>query len=297
MPVDAPFFIANSEGSMVPGKVIVPALASIVGGPYGQIAEGALLGLVVALVSIRIGFLSHSGAFGAFLLACVVWGIGGLEWTAPLFAFFVLSSLLSVPGRRKQAVQEGMHEKSGARDFWQVMANGGLAGAVMVCGLLFPGALWKPAFLGSIAAVCADTWSTEIGMLSPRMPRSILTMRQVPHGSSGGISVLGTVGGLLGAALIAFIGFASHVTHITYGAFVSVVAGGAAGNLADSLAGALFQARYSCAVCGTGTERRMHCGEPAVLAGGYRCMTNDVVNFICSAAGAAISALVFNSIQ
>ena len=73
-----------------------------------------------------------------------------------------------------------------------------------ICWLVNPSQEWLwTAYLGTLAAVTADTWATELGAFSPIPPRLITSGETVPRGSSGGITLLGTLGSLLGAGLIA----------------------------------------------------------------------------------------------
>lgn len=55
------------------------------------------------------------------------------------------------------------------------------------------------------AAVAADTFSSELGILSKSRPRLITspTLRQVPPGTNGGVTMYGLCAGLLGSATIA----------------------------------------------------------------------------------------------
>jgi uncharacterized membrane protein len=71
------------------------------------------------------------------------------------------------------------------------------------------------------------------------------------------------------------------------------LAAGLVGSLADSVAGATAQASYQCDTCHAHAESPgAHCGELVRLVRGYAWITNDVVNGIGTAAGAATGALL-----
>ena len=55
------------------------------------------------------------------------------------------------------------------------------------------------------AAVAADTFSSELGILSTRKPRLITSpsFREVPPGTNGGVTVIGILAGFLGSLTIA----------------------------------------------------------------------------------------------
>lgn len=251
-----------------------------------QFLLGALFGLLVALISYFARFLTRSGALATFALAVVVFGFGAWVWAVPIVTFFVTSSLLSRAGRTKKLRFREMFEKSGARDWAQVLANGGLAGALALLSVFFPLHELYPLYLAAVAAAAADTWSTEIGVLAKGRVISIVSLKPVPAGTSGGISIIGTIGGVLGAMTVAVSGFA------WYGEIwmaLVIGAAGIAGSLVDSLLGATLQARFRCPVCGTETERTEHCGRTIELSGGVRWMRNDMVNAICTIVGACMA--------
>lgn len=58
--------------------------------------------------------------------------------------------------------------------------------------------------IANYAAVAADTFSSELGILSKHQPRLItsLTLRKVPKGTNGGVTLWGLTAGLLGSMII-----------------------------------------------------------------------------------------------
>jgi uncharacterized protein (TIGR00297 family) len=235
--------------------------------------------------------LKPSGAAATFLLATIIFGVGGWQWTVPILTFFVVSSLLSKFGKKKKSAFDLLFEKSDTRDAGQVAANGGVAGILMLCWHVAPSnGLWYPLYLASLAAVTADTWGTEIGVLAHGSPRSILTMKCVETGTSGGLSLAGIIGGAFGALLIALSGSAWFGFDARL--IVFIVLSGIAGSLADSFLGATIQAQYRCGVCGKVTEKKQHCEKETLLVRGVRWMNNDVVNWACAIVGAAVMAVL-----
>jgi len=258
-----------------------------------RLTAGLLLGAVVAVSSLRLRFLAPSGSAAAFVLAAVLFGIGGWPWTVPILVFFISSSLLSKMGKSRKKQFEGIFEKTDTRDIGQVAANGGTAGLLALLSYFFPDPVWYTLHLGAVAAVNADTWATEIGVFSNTRPRSIIGLKPVPHGTSGGVTLLGTAGALLGSALVAVAGGLmappGSVFPVSGTVLGIVVLAGLSGSLCDSVLGASIQAQYRCPVCGKITEKQVHCGGRATeLVSGLRFMNNDWVNWICSVTGAVV---------
>jgi uncharacterized protein (TIGR00297 family) len=211
--------------------------------------------------------------------------LAGLDWMTLLLGFFVSSVLLGRVGRaEKQRRSESIIEKAGARDAAQVLANGAVFGTVALFAAR-GGTAWPLATvgLGALAAAPADTWGTEIGMLSRGAPRSILTAAPLEPGMSGGVSVLGLVATVGGAASIAVLAAA-----LRWPAAVAMAAaaGGVVGALADSVLGASLQQRRRSQRTGRVTERLTDGdGTPTVHAGGLDWLTNDGVNFAATLIG------------
>jgi len=154
-----------------------------------------------------------------------------------------------------------------------------------VCALLalFVDHRYAFAFAGAFAAATADTWGTEIGTLVRGAPRSILTMRPVAPGLSGGITLAGTLAELAGALALG-----ATALLVRPDAFVPVACAGIVGALADSLLGASLQSLRWCPNCKRSTEREPHaCGANTRPIRGLAWFGNDAVNFSATLVGAA----------
>jgi uncharacterized protein (TIGR00297 family) len=263
---------------------------------------GFFLSLGVAGLAYRRRSLSRSGVLGALLTGTLTLGFGGWAWGLALIAFFVSSSLLTRWHRKRKAALEETFSKGGQRDLGQTLANGGLGAALAVLSVLGPHPDWAAAFVGALAAATADTWATEVGVLSPRPPRLITTGRPVAAGTSGGVSRWGTLaaaGGatFLGGVFYLFalaewgIGWRGGARDTPPGWIVIplALAGGLAGSLVDSLLGATLQGIYRCPRCGRETERRWHCGGATAPIRGWPWLTNDGVNFLATLVGAGVA--------
>ncbi|CBF79747.1 hypothetical protein AN7615.2 [Aspergillus nidulans FGSC A4] len=123
----------------------------------------------------------------------------------------------------------------------ECFSNGRHAADLLVVGIV-----------ANYAAVAADTFSSELGILSKSKPRLITspTLRVVPPGTNGGVTGTGILAGLLGAFTIAV---TSAILLPLCGSFKSTVQDriiwilattfwGGLGSILDSVLGGLFQA-------------------------------------------------------
>lgn len=247
-------------------------------------------GALAAILAWRFGALSTSGAVAAALLGGLTYGIGGWPAAVLLIAFFVSSSALTkLFSKQKQGVAKTF-AKGGRRDWAQVLANGGAGLLVLLIaasGFFSPAVAWA-AYAGALATVNADTWATELGVLSPGEPQLITSGRRVPKGTSGGVSLWGSLAALAGAALIAL--FAGWLAAGFFAAafLFTIVIAGLLGSYLDSLLGATVQAIYYCPKCKKETERHPlhYCSTATTHRRGWRWFDNDLVNFISAVFGA-----------
>lgn len=252
----------------------------------------------VSAAAWRAGALTKSGALAATVVGALVFWAGELAWATLLLAFFVSGSALTRWRRRRE--EGGSAANRAGRDASQVLANGGVAAMAAVMRLVAgpDGAaagtwVWDAVVAGSLAAMTADTWATEVGLLSGARPVLLVGWRPVEPGRSGAISAPGTLAGLAGAAALA--GLSRAVLGSTALA-AGALAGGLIGLLADSLLGAALQGRWRCARCGRVVEvprrHRARCTGPLRLEGGRPWLDNDGVNALASLAGAVASLAV-----
>jgi uncharacterized protein (TIGR00297 family) len=250
---------------------------------------GLAASLVVSQAARRRGWLSPSGALGAVLTGALIVGAGGLTWGALLIVFFVLSSLLSRLRRRRAARPAGDTAKGAIRDLGQVLANGGAATLLALTAAAWPAPGVFAAYVGALSAVTADTWASELGMLSRRPPRLLTTGRVVPPGVDGGVTALGLLaslaGGLtIGMAALLLAPLAAGLGEPTLPAdrrgwlpLIGLLAG-LGGSLFDSLLGATVQAAPA------RPANSAESGRPR----GWPWLDNDRVNLLASLAGAAL---------
>jgi uncharacterized protein (TIGR00297 family) len=277
----------------------------------GWLVLGYLAAGLVGYLGYRAGALTLGGAIAACLVGGTIFGFGGLAWGVLLVLFFVSSSALSffkAQDSRKTRAAETF-EKGGRRDAAQVLANGGVAAllallaSIPVSTLVDLAQHTYPYFIfsmyaGALAAATADTWATEIGVLSKTPPRMLLTGRVADAGTSGAVTWLGSLAAIAGAL---FIGIAASVFDMPMsggpfdGRLVAMVLlGGVAGSMFDSLLGATVQASYWCPQCNKATEARVHkCGARAELRRGLAAVNNDAVNFAATLLGAIVAGAIY----
>lgn len=257
-----------------------------------QILTGFFFGIVIAAIAWRAGTLARSGAIAAAISGGLIFGLGGIKWATLLLAFFISSSLLSKSFARRKSTLSEKFSKGSQRDWAQVLANGGLGAGLAILMHFFPNQeeIWF-AYGGAIAAVNADTWATELGVLNPQPPRLITTGAQVERGASGGVSLLGSVAALAGGT---FIGLCAMIWTPAWNILLAAALGGLAGSFFDSILGATIQAIYTCPNCQKETERYpLHsCGTPTKLLRGLPWLNNDLVNLLASIIGAVVAAVM-----
>lgn len=193
---------------------------------------GAAVSAVFALAALAMRLVTVSGAIGGFVIALLLYSYGQWQSFALLVAFFVIGSAATkLMYARKQSM--GLSERrKGARIAEQAVANAGAA--------VFFAFIGQPvAVAASLAAAAADTVATEIGPLLGGRVYLLSTGKLVRPGTSGGVSIPGTIAGAAGAALVT--GIAMAVSALRSGEFLMVLLAAVTGSAADSFLGATLE--------------------------------------------------------
>uniref|UniRef100_UPI00404B98F2 DUF92 domain-containing protein n=1 Tax=Cyanobium sp. TaxID=2164130 RepID=UPI00404B98F2 len=203
------------------------------------------LNAVLISLAQRLPLLTRAGWVHAGILGSLLWGCLGLRGWLAVVIYLALGSLVTRLGfRTKQArgLAEARGGLRGPENVWGSAATGALlAGAAVLAPAAAP--LLLVGFAASFAAKLADTFGSEIGKRWGRHTLLITTLRPVPPGTEGAISLEGTAASLVGSALMAALMLALGLLAGS-GAWLLVTLVGLAATLIESLIGASVQQRW-----------------------------------------------------
>lgn len=269
-----------------------------------------IIGLIIVglfgVVSIKLKIVSISGLIAGFVVGYLIWVFGGWTWFIVVLSFH-LSAAFFTKFKYKRKEKEGLaQEKGGARGWPNVFANGGFPTICAVLNGIFILALitgfsdlFLFGFIGGVATMTADTIATETGLLSKTNPRLVTNLsKEVEPGTSGGITILGELGALIGCVIIGGIawllaGFGLLPSAFTFQLVFVAIISGMLGCLVDSIFGATIQGIFQCNVCHKITEKAKHCGEKSKHLHGVKFFENNTVNFVAATCGGLIAMGLF----
>jgi uncharacterized protein (TIGR00297 family) len=213
--------------------------------------------LVLSVITVSVAFLlvffvyqkrkiSTSALVGTLGLGVLILLLLGLDYgyigLLTLLAFFLFGNLVTVYKYDKKFALGIAEAHQGMRDIHNVLGNGL---SPLIFAVLFAisseqqaDMLFLLGFSGSVATATADTFSTEIGQ-GHGTPRLITTLKRVPEGTKGGVSIPGLGAAALGSALIAFVSLLflgeRAITYLGAVFFVICLVAGFSGGLIDSI--------------------------------------------------------------
>jgi uncharacterized protein (TIGR00297 family) len=204
----------------------------------GQLFSALVVTALFAAPAYALGMVSRGGTLGGFVVGALIYASLGPQAFAILVLFVVGGSLLTRLGygrKRRSGTAEAGGGRRGAKN---ALANCAVAVVCALLAALTPSDAFVAAFVASLGAAFADTAESEVGQLYGRTPRLITTLRTVPPGTDGAISLPGTFAGLAAAALTAALGLTLGLVDGP-ASMILVALAAFLGTVADSLVGAL----------------------------------------------------------
>ena len=204
--------------------------------------HGALFAAILSLYALRKGSLTVTGSMAAWVVGFCTYLASGWH-VAVLLMFFFGGTKLTKVGPEMKALREENYASHGGRDHYQVLANGGLG---TVLSLLWindkSNSCLLTAFLIQYAVVAGDTFASEIGILNTSKPRLIFGFKEVPHGTNGGVTLLGTAASIVGGFSIGAISLTILPPgQLSVHPIVLGAVGGFIGSIVDSLLGQFLE--------------------------------------------------------
>lgn len=196
--------------------------------------------------------LDTKGILLALFFGFILFIFGGSSYLTLMLVFFAFAVIVT---RYEYGLKRDLGLYEHERGWENVLSNGFLPS---VLALLSPITGPIP-FIASMAAITADKFGSEIGVLDPNDPVSLFNFKSVKPGTSGAMSVIGTIGSLAGASSIGLFSMFIFGLDPSDALFISVA--GMIGSIFDTLFGILEER-------GIGTK--------------------GTTNFICSLVGALI---------
>ena len=205
--------------------------------------ENITINWVYVVILFILGFITYRrkaldifGSAVMIIMGIVIIFSAGANWLFLIILFLILSLLAT---RYSKKYKRSLGEYEGRRTSKNVISNG-----VVACFMAAFGGYYLPfvgGFIGAIATATADTLASEIGVL--HQPRLITTFQKVDPGTDGAVSVLGTVVGMVGAAIIGIAAYFLGIVPHPISAIVVSVISGTVGCFMDSILGAVLERR------------------------------------------------------
>lgn len=230
--------------------------------------------IIALIISVALGLMAYkvkvveiSGMISGIVVSMGILVCMDVKFFIIFFCFVIIGAIFTAY-KWKKKVKEKTAEKEEGRNISNVMGNGvpplifALGYAVLpeqnlalLCG-----------YIASVAALAADSASSEIGVLSKSKPIMITTLKRIEKGTDGGISVLGTFAGLVTTIIIAAVALIIGIANLYV--FLAVIIAGNFGNFVDSFVGATLERRK---IFGK-QETNFVCGISGGLFGMFLCL-------------------------
>ena len=212
-----------------------------------------IVNAVLAILGYAMRSVSFSGAISGYLLGAILILGAGWPMYVALLAFFIIGTAATKLGYSRKARAGLAQEGGGRRGFSHAFSNVGVAAICAIAVSRLARSVHAstteiellPMFMGiaALATAAADTTASEIGQLIGRRAFLPLTLKRVPVGTEGAISIEGTLAGLIAGFLVALAGAASverlfgDIVEFSWGMVLLLTLCAFAGSYLESIAG------------------------------------------------------------
>jgi uncharacterized protein (TIGR00297 family) len=233
-----------------------------------------LISFAILIAALKLRAITPDGVVAAILTAMTLYALGGVWLGASLLVFFVLGSAVSRVRNERKRAAEATQEDGGARNWKQVLCNSLPACILLWFAHFFPEQKFLVLLSFAVfSAAAADTFSSEIGMLSGGKVFNILNGKPIRSGLSGGVSWAGLGAGILGSVTLSLLA----LPQFGWSGVAVATLLGFLGSIVDSILGASLQRKYI-GLRGQLQDKPNRRNEKPVL--GFRVITNNAVNMI-----------------
>ena len=222
--------------------------------------------------------LTPSGYIHALALGTILWSTLGYKGWTVCVLYLLLGQLVTKIGfqtKTKLGIAEGRGGRRGPENVWGSAAAGTIctlaaaAAASSSSSTIFLGLsreVWILGYIASLSTKLADTFASEIGKAYGQTTFLITSLKPVPRGTEGAISLEGTVASIVGGLLLStyayfVVGLLPSIKSVVVSTVAAFIA-----TMIESVIGATLQGKK-----------------------GMSWMTNEVVNFINTVIGAVVA--------
>lgn len=209
--------------------------------------------------------LTPMGLLHAWVLGVIIWSTLGWAGYSIVLVYFLVGSGVTRIGMAQKEAAGIAEQRSGARGPENVWGSAAMGTVCALGTLIAPEELRLLLLLGYVASFStklSDTTASEIGKAYGQRTFLITTLKPVPRGTEGAVSLEGTLAGMIASVMMAILGWAVGLL-TPVGVGFCVIAALIATTI-ESLIGATLQSQF-------------------------RWLTNEVVNGINTAIGAGVA--------
>ena len=234
-----------------------------------RLAPAVTINLVAAFLGWRARTVTTAGAITGWVIGTAIYLGGGWQGWTLLIISFVSVALATRLGFKRKALVGIAEERGGRRGPGNAIANTGIAAwAALICLGMARADLPQLAMVAALVTASSDTIASEVGKAWGKTTWLVVGWRRVPPGTSGAVSLEGTLAGIVASVVLAAIAVALGL--IPIGLVAAVVVASTVAAFAEGALGALFEG-------------------PGIL-------DNNALNFVNSALGAGL-ALILGSVR